>query len=140
MKIFSELIFLFQRLHVIRKRYNYNLVVFKTYTIFLFHRIRLAVLSFTWRCSHRRFSVRKGVLRNLVKFKGTGVFLWILWNFEEHLFVQSTSGSCLCLVVQSSTFKFNIQRFTLLSLVSTKRLKAASLFKYVYDLLVDTKR
>ena len=52
----------------------------------------------------------KGVLRNFAKFRGkylclrpatllkktleTGVFLWILWNFEEHLFLQSTSGGC----------------------------------------------
>ena len=48
---------------------------------------------------------KKGVLRNFTKFtgkhlyqylffNGTGVFLWILWNFLEHLFLQKTSGGC----------------------------------------------
>ena len=27
---------------------------------------------------------------------GTSVFLWILWNFYEHLFLRSTSGGCFC--------------------------------------------
>ena len=30
----------------------------------------------------------------LVLFSGTGVFLWILRNFQEHLFLQNTSGGC----------------------------------------------
>ena len=30
------------------------------------------------------------------KDSNTGVFLWILWNFWEHLFLQNTSGGCLC--------------------------------------------
>ena len=24
----------------------------------------------------------------------TGVFLWVLWNFYEHLFIKNTSGGC----------------------------------------------
>ena len=27
---------------------------------------------------------------------GTGDFLWILRNFQEHLFLQNTSGGCFC--------------------------------------------
>ena len=27
---------------------------------------------------------------------GTGVFLWILRNFKEHLFLQNTSSGCFC--------------------------------------------
>ena len=30
------------------------------------------------------------------KDSGTGVFLWILRNFLEHLFLQNTSGGCFC--------------------------------------------
>ena len=30
----------------------------------------------------------------LKKASGTGVFLWILWNFQEHIFLQNTSGGC----------------------------------------------
>ena len=26
----------------------------------------------------------------------TGGFLWILWNFYEHSFLQNTSGGCFC--------------------------------------------
>ena len=65
---------------------------------------------------------KKGVLRNFAKFtgkylyqrlfldkvaglrpatllkkdSGTGVFLWILQNLQEHLFLQNTSGGCFC--------------------------------------------
>ena len=28
------------------------------------------------------------------KASGTGVFLWILWNFQEHVFLQNASGGC----------------------------------------------
>ena len=52
---------------------------------------------------------KKDVLTNFTKFTekhlcqglffnkvaGTGVFLWILWNYWEHLFLQSTSGRLL---------------------------------------------
>ena len=55
---------------------------------------------------------KKGALKNFAKFtgkhmyqslffnfikkrdSGTCVFLWILRNFEEHLFLQNTSGGC----------------------------------------------
>ena len=33
----------------------------------------------------RRRSVKK-------KDSGAGVFLWVLWNFQEYLFLQNTSG------------------------------------------------
>ena len=34
------------------------------------------------------------VFFNKVTGQGTGVFLWILGNFQEHLFLQNTSGGC----------------------------------------------
>ena len=27
----------------------------------------------------------------------SNVFLWILWNFQQHHFLQNTSGGCLCI-------------------------------------------
>ena len=35
-------------------------------------------------------------VRNFIKRRvsGTGVLLWILQNFEEHLFLKNTSGGC----------------------------------------------
>ena len=53
---------------------------------------------FSSRSSHPEVFCKKGVLRNVAKFTGkhlyTGVFLWILQNFQEHLFSQNTSGGC----------------------------------------------
>ena len=60
------------------------------------------------RSSHRRCSVRKGVLRNFAKFTGkhlcqslffnkvagTSVFLWILRNFWEHFFYRTPADDC----------------------------------------------
>ena len=70
----------------------------------------------TWfRSSHQRCSVRKGVLRNFANFtgkhlcqslyfnkireSGTGVFLWILRNFWQHLFYRTSLGDCFLLIV-----------------------------------------
>ena len=67
------------------------------------------------RSSHQRCFMEKGVLRNSAKFtgkhlcqsfffnKGTGVFLWILRNFEEHLFTEHlwTTAS---VIIRFSTF------------------------------------
>ena len=39
------------------------------------------------------------VLSTLVN---TSVFLWNLWNFEEHLFFQNTSGRCFCTHVKTN--------------------------------------
>ena len=71
------------------------------------------------RSSHPKVFCKKDVLRNFPKFtgkhlyqslflnklqlylkkdSGTGVFLWILRNFEEHLSLQNTSGGCFWLV------------------------------------------
>ena len=82
------------------------------------------------RSSHLRCSVRKGVLRNFAKFtskhlcqslffnkvaglrqhyfkrdSGTGVFLLILRNFQERLFIQNTSGR---LVLESLELIYNL--------------------------------
>ena len=71
--------------------------------------IKHADLSNGGRSSHLKCSVRKGFLRNFRKFtrlqacnftkkrfSSAGVYLWILWNSEEHLFLQNTSGGCFC--------------------------------------------
>ena len=76
------------------------------------------------RSSRPEVFCKNGVLRNFAKFtrkhlcqslffnkiaglrpaillkrdSGTGVFLWVLWNFEEHLFSQNTSGGCFWLL------------------------------------------
>ena len=45
----------------------------------------------TGRTSHRRCSIKKVLLKisqNSQEDSGTGVFLWILWNFQEHLFTE----------------------------------------------------
>ena len=40
---------------------------------------------------------KKSVLRNYQKRDpGTGAFLWILLNFEEHLSLQNVCGGCFC--------------------------------------------
>ena len=38
---------------------------------------------------------------------GTGVFLWILRNFLEHLFLQNTSSDCFCKTIFSGLFLFH---------------------------------
>ena len=71
---------------------------------------------------HRKCSVRKGVLWDFAKFTGKhlcqsllfnkaagrrpvtllekklwrSVFLWIFWNFKEHLFYRKPLGDCFC--------------------------------------------
>ena len=72
----------------------------------------------TIRSSRLEVLYKKRVLKNFAKFTGkhlcqslpeaeacnfikkrdseTGVFLWILQNFWEHLFLQNTSGDCFC--------------------------------------------
>ena len=60
-----------------------------------------------YRSSHRRCSVRKGVLRNFAKFTGkhlcqslfftgTGCFLRVLRKFLEHLFHRAFLDDCFC--------------------------------------------
>ena len=71
--------------------------------------ISLQQFFIKFRSSHRRCSMKKGVLKNFVKFKGkylylfalkigsdTGVFLWILWNFWEYLSYRTPPGDCFC--------------------------------------------
>ena len=68
----------------------------------------------TDRSSRPEVFCKKYILRNFIKSTGkhlcqslffnkvagprtgTGVFLWILWNFYEHLFSKNTSGGCFC--------------------------------------------
>ena len=38
---------------------------------------------------------------------GTGVFLWIFWNFSDHFFLKNTSGGCICLVTVGLTVENN---------------------------------
>ena len=46
------------------------------------------------------FSNKVAGLRPITLFKkrdsGTSVFLWVLRNFKEHLFLENTSGTCFC--------------------------------------------
>ena len=79
------------------------------------------IKKYITRSSHRRCTVKKGVLTNFAKSTGkylfqslffnkvaglglqlywkrdpgTGVFLWILWNFQEHLFYRTHLNGCL---------------------------------------------
>ena len=51
------------------------------------------------RSSHRRSSVRKGVLRNFAKFIGKHLYQRLFFNKAAgrgHLLLQNTSGGCLC--------------------------------------------
>ena len=77
-------------------------------------------LPFLFRSLRPEVFCKKGVLRNFTKFtgkrlcqslffnkvaglrlqdwdSGTGVFLWILSNIQEHLFLPNTSGGCFLL-------------------------------------------
>ena len=82
-----------------------------------------------FKSSHWRCSVKKGALRNFANFtgkhlcqkrffnkvaglrgyqkrvSGTGVFLWILRNFSEYLFLLNTSGGCFCFFKVYRTIK-----------------------------------
>ena len=75
------------------------------------------------RSSHRRFYIREALLTNFPIFTGkhlswslfliklqsfrsatllkrdpnTGVFLWVLQNFSEHLFWRTSANDCFCL-------------------------------------------
>ena len=55
---------------------------------------------FCKKCVPRNFAkfTRKHLCQKLYlkRDSGTGVFLWILRNFYEHLFLQNTSGGCFC--------------------------------------------
>ena len=71
---------------------------------------RSMITQMTRRSSHLKCSVKKGVPRNFAKFtgkhlcqipflikmqvSGTGVFLWILQIFYEHLFYRAPLGDC----------------------------------------------
>ena len=70
------------------------------------------------RSSHSRCSARKGVLRNFTKFTGkhhepatllkrdssTGVFLWILRSFQEHLFHRAPLDDCFSYIIVSMKY------------------------------------
>ena len=85
-----------------------------------FQKCRSSCLQMFFRSSHPEMFCKKAALRDFPKFTGkhlcqslfitkvagqgwqlyskrdpgTGVFLWILWNLEEHLFLQNTSAGC----------------------------------------------
>ena len=54
----------------------------------------------TRRCSVRKvfFKISQNSQENTRRRldSGAGAFLWIFRNFSEHLFLQDTSGACLC--------------------------------------------
>ena len=46
---------------------------------------------------------------------GTGVFLWILRNFSEHLFLQNTSGGCFCICILPNAIMNTVSSFRSIS-------------------------
>ena len=50
---------------------------------------------------HRKKNLYQSLFFNKVaglrKTPGTGVLLWILWNFQEHLSHRATLGDCFCM-------------------------------------------
>ena len=100
-----------------------------------FMRLRYESTCFFIESSRQEVFCEKDVLRNFTKFtgkhlcqclffnkvairrpatflkrdSGTGVFLWIWWNLQEHLFLQNTSGGCFCFIFHRTLFLFPIK-------------------------------
>ena len=96
--LFQETIFIdcFQKLF-------YKICHDKPFIINLYLRVYILIFVAVNKNSHTEVFCKKGVLRNFVsglqlyqkRNSGTGVFLWILLNFLEHLLLQNTSGGCI---------------------------------------------
>ena len=89
------------------KTYNWKLREKKFFVnnrTFFFRNLKLhnGMVPSINRSSHQRCSIRKGVLRNFAKFT---VFLWILWNFLEHLFYRTPLCDCFWI---KKVFKISI--------------------------------
>ena len=52
-------------------------------------------------CGRVSFLIKLQALQLIKKDSSEGVFLWILRNFQEHLFSQNTSRGCFCKVFSS---------------------------------------
>ena len=77
---------------------------------FSFQRKRKSELNLgLFRSNHQTRFIKEAVFKNFTKFwpeacnsikkrdYGTGVFLWILWNFQEHLFYRTPPDDCFYL-------------------------------------------
>ena len=88
---------------------------------------KLLVICHSYRSKHQRCSIKKSILKSFTKFtgkhscqslflnkvaslrpstllkrdSGTGVFLWILWNFQEHLFYR-TPPDIMCKMIANT--------------------------------------
>ena len=74
--------------------YIYIYIYLYIYIIYIENVIRVLYLRREWISSYPHVFCKKGVLRNFAKC--TGGFLWILGNFQEHLFTKNTSSGCVC--------------------------------------------
>ena len=50
-------------------------------------------------CQSLFFNKAAGLQLYWKRDSGTGVFLWILWNFLVHFFLQNTSGDCFLISI-----------------------------------------
>ena len=96
---FSDKTYNSPKIRLVEKGVNNEEKITETFNIF-FTNIVSNLRIPPYRSSHRWYSVRKGDPRNFAKStgkdSGTGVFLWILQNFYEHLFYRRPPGKCFC--------------------------------------------
>ena len=124
--------------YLTRNYFDYFMESWKVYSYIQLH-FRIVIVIF--RSSRPEVFSKKSVLRNFIKFtgkhqcqsllfnkvtglrpatlfkkrnSGTGVFLWIVGNFWEHLLLQNTSVGCLWDLKQINTYRRILQYFLLL--------------------------
>ena len=75
--------------------------------------LMIIIRSSHWRCSIKKvflkISQRSQESRSVTWLKiesGTGVFLWILWNFKEHLFHRRILDDCFWVIKRTSIQSF----------------------------------
>ena len=99
--------------------------------------LRPATLLKRYRSSHQKCSIKRPVLKNFAIFTGkhlcrsrfllklcavrpatlskrdfnTGVFLWILWNFLEHLLWKTPMNNCFWRYSNTDAFLWNFRNF-----------------------------
>ena len=87
--------------------------------------------TFLFRSSHGRCSVKRHALKNFAKFSGkhlwdsgTGVFLWLLRNFEEHLFYRIPLKDYFCLWLEKVCY--DVSTMSILSFIDNNNLLSSS--------------
>ena len=104
-KSYSAILLLFHQIKIFLwiwlSKIGTKLCVIVWFHLYMWHRNGIYVCQS--RSSRPEMFCKEKVLRNFTKFTGkhlclslTSVFLWILWNFSEHLFLKNTSGGCFC--------------------------------------------